>query len=102
MDVIVAASREQVLQDKQGDLYDPIQNDLISLEQIHELGDVLVGSAPARTSAGQLTLFKNNAGQGIADVAIAARVYERARQRGLGLELPLGVWSSHGQIRGRE
>lgn len=40
-------------------------------------------------------VFKNNAGQGIADVAIAARVYQRAREQGLGLELPLGTWSRH-------
>lgn len=92
MDVIVAASREQAIQDQQGDLWDPIQNDVISLEQIHELGEVLTGRAPGRTRPNQLTLFKNNAGQGVADVAIAARVYQRARERGLGVELPLGIW----------
>ena len=97
MDVIVAASREQVLQDKQGDLFDPIENDIISLDQIHELGDMLVGAAPGRRRANDLTLFKNNAGQGIADVAIAARVYQRARERNLGLELPLGTWAPRGQ-----
>src|SRR5712692_5282590 len=50
----------------------------------------------------QLTLFKNNAGQGMADVATAARVYQRARERGLGMELPIGVWSaSHaGRVAG--
>ena len=92
MDLIVVASREQVFQDQQGDLFDPIQQDVISAEQIIELGDVLNGRAPRRTSERQLTLFKNNAGQGIADVAIAARVYARARERGLGLELPYGLW----------
>jgi ornithine cyclodeaminase/alanine dehydrogenase-like protein (mu-crystallin family) len=100
-DIIMAASREQVLQDKQGDLYDPIQQDLISLEQVHELGDALVGQAPVRTSTQQITLFKNNAGQGIADVAIAARVYQRARERGLGQELPFDAWSVQGRVRGR-
>ena len=92
MDVIVAASREQVFQDQQGDLYDPVQNGLIRADQILELGDVLLGRAPGRTSPTQRTLFKNNAGQGIADVAIASRVYQQARERGLGLELPLGTW----------
>lgn len=96
MDVIVVASRAQVLQDQQGDLYDPVQSGVISLEQLHELRDVLVGRAPGRTHPEQLTLFKNNAGQGIADVAIAARVYRRARERGLGQELPLGIWQSRG------
>ncbi|MPZ14657.1 MAG: hypothetical protein GEU73_09590 [Chloroflexi bacterium] len=92
MDVIVVASREQVFQDRQGDLYDPIENDIISADQLLELGGVLASEKPARTGDRQLTLFKNNAGQGIADVAIAARAYQRARERGLGMELPIGVW----------
>lgn len=96
MDLIAVASREQVFQDQQGDLYDPIERDIISAEQIHEVGDVLLGTAPSRTSDSQLTLFKNNAGQGVADVAIAARVDQRARERGLGLEIPLGVWATAG------
>ncbi len=94
MDVIVAVSREQVFQDQQGDLYDPVQSGVLRAEQILDLGDVLAGRAPGRTSAEQRTLFKNNAGQGIADVAIASRVYARARERGLGLELPLGIWKT--------
>src|SRR5215207_7042566 len=97
-DVIVAASREQVFQDQQGDLYDPIQNGVIRAEQIVELGDILTGRVPGRTSAEQITFFKNNAGQGIADVAIASLVYRRARERGLGLELPLGLWASRGEV----
>jgi ornithine cyclodeaminase/alanine dehydrogenase-like protein (mu-crystallin family) len=87
-DVIVAASREQVVQDQQGDLYDPVQAGIISLEQIHDLGDLLVGAVPGRTSPEQITLFKNNAGQGIADVAIGGLVYQRARERDLGIEIP--------------
>jgi ornithine cyclodeaminase/alanine dehydrogenase-like protein (mu-crystallin family) len=92
MDVIVASSREQAIQDQQGDLYDPVQSGVIALEDIRELTDVLVGRAPGRTSPEQVTLFKNNAGQGITDVAIGARLYTRARERGLGLEWPLGIW----------
>ncbi|MBM2809804.1 MAG: hypothetical protein HW416_563 [Chloroflexi bacterium] len=101
MDVIVVASREQVFQDRQGDLYDPIENDVISADQLLELGDVLAAGTLVRTGDQQLTLFKNNAGQGIADVAIAARVYQRARERGVGLELPVGVWSERGQMTRR-
>lgn len=86
-DVIVAASREQVIQDQQGDLYDPVQAGVITLEQIHDLADVLVGTAPGRTSSEQITLFKNNAGQGIADVALGGFVYRRARERDLGITL---------------
>jgi ornithine cyclodeaminase/alanine dehydrogenase-like protein (mu-crystallin family) len=87
-DVIVAASREQVIQDQQGDLYDPVQAGIINLDQIHDLGDALIGNTPGRTSDDQITLYKNNAGQGIADVALGGLVFRRARERDLGVTLP--------------
>lgn len=90
MDVIVAASRAQALQDQQGDLFDPIQGGVICVDDIRDISDVLVGATPGRTSAEQVTLFKNNAGQGICDVAIGAKIFARARERGLGVELPVG------------
>jgi ornithine cyclodeaminase/alanine dehydrogenase-like protein (mu-crystallin family) len=95
-DRLVVASRAQVFQDQQGDLYDPLQQGVFADDQLHEIGDVLVGRVPGRSSAAQITLYKNNAGQGIADVAIGARVYARARERGLGLELPQGLWKTRG------
>ena len=90
MDVIAAASREQAMQDEQGDLYDPVQSGAIALEDISDIADILAGSAAGRTSSNQITLFKNNAGQGICDVALAAKIYSRARELGLGIELPAG------------
>jgi ornithine cyclodeaminase len=92
--VIVVANKEQVVQDQQGDLWDPAQAGVISLEDVHDLGEVLAGLRPGRTSAEQITLYKNNAGQGIADVAIGARVAARARERGLGFELPIAERAS--------
>ena len=92
--VIVVANKEQVVQDQQGDLWDPAQAGVISLEDVHDLGEVLAGLSPGRTSAEQITLYKNNAGQGIADVAIGARVAARARERGLGFELPVAERAS--------
>ena len=86
-DVIVAASREQVVQDEQADLYDPVQQGIIALEDIGDLGALLAGEIPGRTASEQITLFKNNAGQGVADVAIGAMVYRRARERDLGIDL---------------
>ncbi|MBI2369549.1 MAG: ornithine cyclodeaminase family protein, partial [Deltaproteobacteria bacterium] len=88
-DVIVALSREQAVLDEQGDLYEPVQAGVIRWEQVHELGEVLTGRAPGRATPQQITLFKNNGGQGVSDVAIAARLYEKARVRGLGLEVPV-------------
>jgi len=39
-----------------------------------------------RTRADQITLFKNNAGQGVADVAVASKIYSLARSNGIGME----------------
>jgi ornithine cyclodeaminase/alanine dehydrogenase-like protein (mu-crystallin family) len=50
------------------------------------LGALLNGKIPGRTGAQQVTLFKNNAGQGIADVAVATTVFKLARGKGLGIE----------------
>jgi ornithine cyclodeaminase/alanine dehydrogenase-like protein (mu-crystallin family) len=85
-DVIIANSREQAIQDEQGDLFDPVQAGFLSWERVGELGQLLNGAIPGRTSAEQITLFKNNAGQGIADVAVASLVYSLARKNRIGME----------------
>jgi ornithine cyclodeaminase len=90
MDVIAAASRDQALQDQQGDLYDPLQAGVIALDDIRDISDILIGAVSGRTTSEQLTLYKNNAGQGICDVALAGKIYARARERGLGMQLPVG------------
>jgi ornithine cyclodeaminase/alanine dehydrogenase-like protein (mu-crystallin family) len=85
-DVIVVNSLEQAIQDEQGDLYDPVQAGILTWEKVGELGALLNGQTAGRTRAGEITLFKNNAGQGIADVAIATLVFKLAREKGLGIE----------------
>ncbi len=84
--VIVVNSRDQVMQDEQGDLFDPVQAGFLSWECVGELGDLLNGKFAGRSDASEITLFKNNAGQGVADVAIASKIYSLARDKGLGIE----------------
>jgi len=79
-------SREQAIQDEQGDLFDPVQAGLLTWDRVGELGDLLNGKCPGRSRADQITLFKNNAGQGVADVALASKVYSLARANGIGIE----------------
>ena len=43
---------------------------------------------PGRTSAEQITVFESQ-GMAIQDLAVALRVVAAARERGLGVELPL-------------
>ena len=85
-DVIVVNSKEQAIVDEQGDLFDPVQAGLLSWEKVGELGQLLNGGIAGRTGAKQITLFKNNAGQGVADVAIASKLYSLARGNGVGIE----------------
>jgi ornithine cyclodeaminase/alanine dehydrogenase-like protein (mu-crystallin family) len=85
-DVIVVNSREQAIQDEQGDLFDPVQAGFLTWEKVGELGQLLNRAIPGRTHAQQITLFKNNAGQGVADVAVASRIYDLARRNGVGME----------------
>jgi alanine dehydrogenase len=85
-DVIVVNSREQAIQDEQADLFDPVEAGFLSWEKVGELGQLLNRMIPGRTRAEQITLYKNNAGQGVADVAVASRIYSLARRNGIGME----------------
>ena len=85
-DVIVVNSREQAIQDEQGDLFDPVKAGFLSWDKVGELGELLNEKIPGRTRADQITLFKNNAGQGIADVAVASKIHSLALKNGIGIE----------------
>jgi len=61
---------------------------LISWDRIHELSEVVAGKVTGRTNADDITLFKSH-GIAIEDVAVAALVYERARDRGIGRPISL-------------
>jgi ornithine cyclodeaminase/alanine dehydrogenase len=53
-----------------------------------ELGEVVTGEVPGRTSPGEITLFKSN-GLAIQDLSTAHEVYRRAQERGVGVEIDL-------------
>ena len=60
--------------------------DVVSPEQVYELAELVTGRAPARSDEKQITLFKS-VGSAHQDVAIAARIFERAREKNLGSEI---------------
>ena len=47
----------------------------------------LAGQDDGRTRADQISLYKNNAGQGVADVALGALVLEKAKKKQAGQKL---------------
>jgi len=89
-DLIITNWRESIETERQAGIFDPIEQGIISWDKVHELGEILDGSFPGRTSDQQITLHANNNGTAAADLAIAQWVYEQCRQMGRGspIELP--------------
>jgi ornithine cyclodeaminase/alanine dehydrogenase-like protein (mu-crystallin family) len=53
-----------------------------------ELKDVIAGKIPGRQSAKEITCFNNNIGLGIQFAALGKAVFEDARSKGVGREIP--------------
>jgi alanine dehydrogenase len=53
-----------------------------------ELKDVISGKAPGRQAAKEITCFNNNIGLGIQFAAIGKAVFDEAKSKGLGREIP--------------
>lgn len=70
-----------------GDLVVPISNGLLGWDRVVELAQVVAGRVRGRSEDEAITLFKS-LGLAIEDIAAAAFVYERAKKRGIGTELP--------------
>ena len=56
---------------------------------IGELGELLLGKVPGRTSAGQITLFKS-LGIAVEDLAAAHYIWQKAQREGKGTWLEMG------------
>ena len=69
------------------DLADPIRDGIIDESHIHaELGEIVAGTKPGRSSAEQLTLYKS-VGVAVQDATAATLVLAAARRAGVGREL---------------
>ncbi|MBI5879478.1 MAG: ornithine cyclodeaminase family protein [Chloroflexi bacterium] len=71
-----------------GDLISAVERNIITWEQVRELGDVVSGRLRSRMSPHDVTLFKSH-GIAIEDIATARRVLELAHTRGIGQELAI-------------
>lgn len=72
-----------------GELNVPVAQGLLSAADIAAtLGQVILGTKPGRRTAGDITVF-DSTGLAIQDVALAAALFERARERGVGQAIEL-------------
>ncbi len=85
---LVLDHRESALAET-GDIIIPLRQGLIAAKDLEtELGDILLGRAPGRSSEEGITLFKS-VGVAVQDLAAAVRALEGAVARGLGTVVPL-------------
>ncbi|HEX9015159.1 MAG TPA: ornithine cyclodeaminase family protein [Chloroflexota bacterium] len=85
---IVAVDSRQQSKVESGDLLIPTERGWIDWDQLPELGEIVAGRQPGRRDASDITIFESH-GLGLEDVTVAARVYQRAKERGIGQEIEL-------------
>jgi len=71
-----------------GDLLPLLEKGRLHSRQMVELGDVMIGRHPGRQCASEITLFESQ-GMAIQDLALGVRLLAAARERGLGVSLPM-------------
>jgi ornithine cyclodeaminase len=90
--VVVVESRQAALAPPpagSNDLRVPVDEGLVGPDHVHaEIGELLAGTRPGRTSPDQITLYKS-VGVAAQDVAAATLVLAAARAAGVGVEVTL-------------
>ena len=86
-DIIAVDSLDQA-KIEAGDLIQAFGKDIARWETVHELSAIVAGKSAGRTSSAQITLFKS-VGIATEDIAVAGKIYEIARERGIGREIPM-------------
>ena len=86
---IIAVDSIEQAKIEAGDLIHAFGEDAARWSGVRELAEIVSGKLPGRNSPTDITLFKSN---GIAtwDIAVAARIFERAEKEGVGRSIPLG------------
>jgi alanine dehydrogenase len=72
-----------------GEISDAISEGAISEDTLHaKLGEIVTGQRPGREADVEITVYKST-GMAIQDVATAKRVYELAKEKGIGVEMSI-------------
>ena len=98
--IVGLGSVEQSKQDQAADIFEAIEAGALSWERVCEIGDVIVGKHLGRINNKQISVYKNN-GLAIEFVALASKVYQLAKDRGLGEEIPARYFSGRRTNSGR-
>jgi alanine dehydrogenase len=86
--LIVISSKDQVAWDDQRELRDPAKPAADDWGKIVELGDLLTGRVSGRGNEAEINLYASNTGTGNQFAAAGAIVYNKAKAKGIGREIP--------------
>jgi len=87
--VSLFTDRRESLRNEAGEYIEAIETGLVQPGLVvPELGEVLIGDHPGRTSETDITLFRS-LGLAVEDIASAQLVYERAVERKIGIEVDM-------------
>lgn len=90
--IVALGSVEQCKQDQAADILEAIAAGALAWDRVCEIGDVIVGKHSGRKDDQKISVYKNN-GLAIEFVALASKVYQLARERGAGEEIPAHYFS---------
>lgn len=73
-----------------GDLLPAVEKGWLRWSHLTEIGEVIAKKHPGRTSEKQVSLYESH-GMGLQDLWVAVKMLKLARERGIGVELPVGL-----------
>jgi ornithine cyclodeaminase/alanine dehydrogenase-like protein (mu-crystallin family) len=90
---VIVNDWESVIENDQTELLDPIKDGVIGRQQIHELGDLILGKVrvtqpPRQEPAEGIIYYKNNSGLAIQFAAAGAIIYRKALAEGSNKTIP--------------
>lgn len=86
-DVITVDARATAMNEC-GDLAPLVEQGKLNWNDLTEIGDVIAGKAAGRTDDRQISLFESQ-GMGLLDLYVAAEVLKIAREKKVGIDLPI-------------
>src|SRR5262245_14787578 len=87
-DLYIVHSKEVARLDKSPDIWEASEKGIKAWDSIYEIQDVLAGKVRGRASNDEVTLFNNNTGAGTQFAALGSVVLRKAKELGLGREIP--------------
>ena len=85
----VVVDSRATARNESGDLLPLVESGFLDWDALPEVGEVIVGRAPGRTSNDDITLYESH-GMGIQDIYTADHVLKTARKQNIGVDLPVG------------